>query len=426
MRSDALLLLLAWVSLSQAWQLRKIETLDMPFAAIAEVLTDPTTGLLDVVVSSFNSAALSTDNVYVIRDVTGQIQSGKGLKAEVLTSVLLWPNEVGAVPEEVFGRADIWWGTSGFLVPTKTRGAVALMDAGIMVPATTYDISNSVQDRTDWFYHRVQWSDMNNDGRIDALTARSYLTDDGEAVAEMLWFEHPRFGNPLSRVWTPHVLFSGTDFFFRFEKMAIPGGRELEVIISAQYFAEKLVLSWVEDPSSSWSDPSKIKHRVIEEIVDERYFDIELVDLNADGQLDLLVSVNSDKNGKLVAYEIPQDFRTGAWKRHVIAEGFIPSNIIITEGNGSPGIPRAFYPEPRGDRYKPMILLTGDDDSNVYLFESTSDNDPSVWTYTMTSIFYAQGTIGGPVIKDIDGDGYAEVFIPAYSEGTLNVYTFKP
>ena len=43
--------------------------------------------------------------------------------------------------------------------------------------ATTYDISNSVQDRTDWFYHRVQWSDMNNDGGIDALTARSYLTD---------------------------------------------------------------------------------------------------------------------------------------------------------------------------------------------------------------------------------------------------------
>ena len=77
-------------------------------------------------------------------------------------------------------------------------------------------------------------------------------------------------------------------------------------------------------------------------------------------------------------------------------------------------------------RYKPLILLTGDDDSNVYVFESTSDNDPSVWTYTMTSIFYAKGTIGGPVVKDIDGDGYAEVFIPAWSEGTLNVYTFKP
>ena len=56
--------------------------------------------LLRLQVSSFNSAALSTDNVYVIRDVTGQIQSGKGLKAEVLTSVLLWPNEVGAVPGE--------------------------------------------------------------------------------------------------------------------------------------------------------------------------------------------------------------------------------------------------------------------------------------------------------------------------------------
>ncbi len=53
MRPDVLTLLLAWVTLGHAWQLRKIETLDMPYAAIAEVLTDPTTGLLDVVVSLY-------------------------------------------------------------------------------------------------------------------------------------------------------------------------------------------------------------------------------------------------------------------------------------------------------------------------------------------------------------------------------------
>ncbi|XP_033636743.1 uncharacterized protein LOC117297703 [Asterias rubens] len=394
-------------------------------------------------VSTFNAIPLTTDSVYVIRDVAGQIEAGKGLTAEVLTDTLVWPNEVGEVPEEVFGRNDIWWAASGFLVPTKTDGVVALLDAGVMVPATTYDISSSLTDRTKWFYHRVEWNDMNKDGRIDALASRVYLSSNGTSVAEAVWFEHPRFGEPLGQPWTPHVLFSGPDSLFRFEKMAIPGGRQLEVIISAQYFSEKLVVSWVEGLSSSWSDPSKIQHRVIEEVVDNRYFDIELVDLNADGQLDLLVSINSDSNGKLIAYEIPRDFRTGVWRRHLIADGFIPSNLIILEGNGAPGSGHAFYPGPPGDsflnvffyiiilyfynsRYKPLILLTGDDDSNVYVFESTSDNDPSVWTYTMTSIFYAKGTIGGPVVKDIDGDGYAEVFIPAWSEGTLNVYTFKP
>ncbi|XP_022106944.1 uncharacterized protein LOC110988043, partial [Acanthaster planci] len=178
--------------------------------------------------------------------------------------------------------------------------------------------------------------------------------------------------------------------------------------------------------TSSWSDPSKIQHRIIADVPENRYFDIELVDLNMDGSLDLLLSINSETDGKLVAYEIPRDFRTGVWRPHVIAEGFKPSNLIVLEGNGSPGSAHAFYPGPPGDRIKPLILLTGDDDSNVYVFESTADNDPSVWSYTKTSIFYAKGTVGGPAIKDIDGDGYAEIFIPAWSEGTLNVYTFKP
>ena len=34
-----------------AWQLRQTASVDMPFAAMSEVLTDPTTGLYDVVVS---------------------------------------------------------------------------------------------------------------------------------------------------------------------------------------------------------------------------------------------------------------------------------------------------------------------------------------------------------------------------------------
>ena len=73
-----------------------------------------------------------------------------------------------------------------------------------------------------------------------------------------------------------------------------------------------------------------------------------------------------------------------------------------------------------------MILLTGDDDGNVYMFENDADNDPSVWSYTYQSFFYAQGTVGSPAIKDVDNDGFMEIFIPAYSAGELHVYTFKP
>ena len=53
---------------------------------------------------------------------------------------------------------------------------------------------------------------------------------------------------------------------------------------------------------------------------------------------------SSDHNGKLVAFEIPSDFRTENWTRHDIATGFKPQNIIITEGNGAPGMAFVFYP----------------------------------------------------------------------------------
>ena len=30
------------------------------------------------------------------------------------------------------------------------------------------------QEEKVWFYHRVLWEDMNNDGHLDAVTARAY------------------------------------------------------------------------------------------------------------------------------------------------------------------------------------------------------------------------------------------------------------
>lgn len=33
---------------------------------------------------------------------------------------------------------------------------------------------SSSEDAVDWFYHRVEWHDMDNDGDLDAVTARAY------------------------------------------------------------------------------------------------------------------------------------------------------------------------------------------------------------------------------------------------------------
>ena len=73
-----------------------------------------------------------------------------------------------------------------------------------------------------------------------------------------------------------------------------------------------------------------------------------------------------------------------------------------------------------------MIILTGDDDGSVYLFESFSDTNTTEWRYNMTEIFHAGGTVGTPAVHDVNDDGYMEIFIPAYTDNELYTYTFEP
>ena len=69
------------------------------------------------------------------------------------------------------------------------------------------------------------------------------------------------------------------------------------------------------------------------------------MDMNGDGCLDLLVTINSVTNGTLLVYEIPDDFRTGAYVSHVIASGFYSRSGL--QGGGAPGFAISFYPQVR-------------------------------------------------------------------------------
>lgn len=72
-----------------------------------------------------------------------------------------------------------------------------------------------------------------------------FFSPDGTAVTEMVWFKHPRFNDPLTSIWDEYVMFPGPDALWRFEQMSVLG-QTYDVIISTQYFAEKLVISWIE------------------------------------------------------------------------------------------------------------------------------------------------------------------------------------
>jgi hypothetical protein len=50
------------------------------------------------------------------------------------------------------------------------------------------------------------------------------------------------------------------------------------------------------------------------------------MDLNGDKKPDLLVTINDEYNGSLIAYELPPagQIRTGNFTKHVLASGFKP------------------------------------------------------------------------------------------------------
>nr|XP_054764767.1 uncharacterized protein LOC129271437 [Lytechinus pictus] len=413
------------------WTVKELGHIDIPFAAFTSVIPDPNTGVKTVTISTFNPIPKTTDDIFIIRDVRAQLafRGADALETEVLAGGMLWPNEVEEIPDDVFGRHGLWWVANGFLVPTKTDGNIEIIEAGndtSLGPATTYDITSRILDTSRWFYHRVVFVDMDQDGLKDALTCRAYVPVVGEVKAEMVWFKHPQIGDPLSKPWEEKVMFTGPDAFFRYEELPVPGSRTDKrfSIFSTQYFAEQLVVSWSEGVQADWTN---IKHRVIDNVPDERFFECEIVDLNGDGRLDLLVTANSETNGKLLAYEIPDDWENGIWVRQVIAEGFKPNSPITVEGMGSPGVAFTINPDSSTTRRKPMITMAGDDDSNVYIFESVNDDDVNDWRYTKKSIFVAErGTVGSMSFADVTGDGLAEIFVPAYTDGRLHVLTFEP
>ena len=65
-----------------------------------------------------------------------------------------------------------------------------------------------------------------------------------------------------------------------------------------------------------------MRHRVADNY--GAYNDIQLVDLNNDGRVDILTSVikRGASRGHVISYNLPDDFVFGQWKRTVLAAGF--------------------------------------------------------------------------------------------------------
>ena len=75
----------------------------------------------------------------------------------------------------------------GFLPPGKSTGSVTQVLRNLTTG--NFDVAKLTRDKTDWFYHRVVWADVNADGLLDIVTARAYDSVLSGGRGELIWLE---------------------------------------------------------------------------------------------------------------------------------------------------------------------------------------------------------------------------------------------
>jgi len=224
-----------------------------------------------LLVSSFG--AVSSGQIYVVPNINEAVANNDVTALEPVeldTGGFVWPNMVKVVPMEVFGTRAIAV-PDGFLVPLKTNGGIYVveMDAeDITSVVRKVQISPS---KRGFFYHMGEWVDMNGDGRLDYITARS---DAKAGDGELVWFEHPEGGLDVSP-WEEHVVCKGPDVAF-----ALTTDEQFPdevVIFAAEFFNKSLGMYRVSTIDGTFVDYRTIDNQELAE------YSVTIVDLNQNG-----------------------------------------------------------------------------------------------------------------------------------------------
>eukprot|EP00420_Gonyaulax_spinifera_P020517 CAMPEP_0197902992 /NCGR_PEP_ID=MMETSP1439-20131203/54851_1 /TAXON_ID=66791 /ORGANISM="Gonyaulax spinifera, Strain CCMP409" /LENGTH=436 /DNA_ID=CAMNT_0043524073 /DNA_START=62 /DNA_END=1372 /DNA_ORIENTATION=+ len=325
-----------------------------------------------------------------------------------------WPNAVTGAAASVFGFPAVIVG-SGFLVPSHTTGAIWVLEAA----AEPHHLNGPVKVTKDkagykpdsgWFYHLAFLIDMNGDGKQDILTARCEygVWPWSKKQGELIWLQQPD-DQPLSgKPWEEHHLADGPDFLFCVQ----PGTKTL-ALAAPEYISKRIVYYFMHE--------GKLKSRILDEASGPG-FSCSWEDLDGDGRLELLATNHVNENGSVYAYSFDgDDFSTAAITRHVLATGF--NAATRSQGTASPGDAVAFRPS-SNDKGRPHIFLSGDNSNSIFMLSPTSE-EAGTWTYTTQQIAYLGADIGRPAIRDTDGDGFADIYVPAYDNNVLVHYSFR-
>ena len=352
-----------------------------------------------LLISAFEGAPWKSGSVAIAKGLKGGIEGRNVSEVKAVTLdpapyAFESPNNAKKVPDDVFPGEHAIIVPDGFLIPGHRQGSVFIMlqDAeDITKTKKTVKLTKAINN---YWYHTGHWVDMNGNGRKDLLIARTNYTHGG---GRLVWLEHPEEGALDGREWEEHVICEGPDVFTSVSELPqYPG----EIIVWATEFRDERLAFY----RISKTDGTLVDKRVIDDQNIHRAYSAQLVDLNGDGQHQLLVNNwqrTTDDNG-LWAYALPEDLMTGEFKRYDIATRFPNKWRYFLTQIGGPGYPYVFYPDGQ-KQGRAHVLLCGHGNEKAWLLKPVGD--ASKFEYEAHEILDGGAVIPYMQITDIDENG---------------------
>ncbi|MEL7368212.1 MAG: hypothetical protein AAFN74_04815, partial [Myxococcota bacterium] len=322
-----------------------------------------------------------------------------------------------------------------------------------------------------------------NDGFRDIVTVRSgfrvgpfiyppfselvYFKNPGVDLApDVEWAETVLWGGPAAQFLGPDIHLAAHDFegdgipeivaTHFFSGFAPPPGVPFPTNGKISIYGAPVGQPWSVVDALAFSLP-----RVADISVDQGFpFDIQIVDLNGDGQADILATnhqpdqctpaTSSAVLGRVYALQAPASGRVfdQPWTTHILLDDVVPNPSLRPQPPGrlAPGLASAFWPIRLFEGVvKPWVVVGGDEASRVWVLRPRAPFDADDWRYESAVIFdindyYGAGasqtpdafgvtisTIGGVVVRyDRPGPfGLAEIYIPVFEGRDIHVLSYR-
>lgn len=340
-----------------------------------------------------------------------------------------WPNEATLAPDGMFPFPAVVV-PQGFHVPLSNPGRLTVINlndhseylvhqstqspAGFTFPG---DPNNSPR-----FYHRVLFEDMDADGDLDLLTVRAgFRLRQGPPYppfSELVYFKNPGAAlNPMIP-WQEVVLYGGPTAGFLGPDIHLSAYRydpnEEPLIVATHFFSSQygghialygppVGQTWA-NVNASFFNPARM---AVISTGQGLPFDVQVVDLNMDGRLDILATNHqaddcafpTDVPGRIYALEGPAlgngadpvaPLFAGQWTTHVLKDEIYPQPSMPSARSSrlAPGRAQAFHPK-KSDigTTKPWIVAGGDQAAKVWVLRPKKKNDKTSWSYDSAVVF---------------------------------------